>query len=260
MRTILIEDSPPVRELIKSLLATHCPEVVVVGEAESVEDGYLLLGATPADLWLLDIELRDGTVFDLLDRLDPVLFERVGLVFLTAFGTFEYVIQALHKSAVDYLLKPVDPVQLLAAIQKVKKGADARNLRERLAVLNALLAPSTPAKTVLEKLPVMLTKGAIAYLPLQDILYLEGDGNISYVHTSDTKPLVSMKSLGEYSELLEKQGGFFRVHKKLLVNTQHIARFDPSEGALWLNNGRSLSASRRGGQDLLAFFRKFFGR
>ncbi len=258
MRTIIIEDNPQVRELIKSFLTIYCPEVVVVGEADSVADGYGLLSTVPADLWLLDIELRDGTVFGLLNQLDPSLFDQVGLVFITAYGTFENVIQALHKSAVDYLLKPVDPEQLRAAVQKVKKEASDRNLRQRLEALSALIAQSEPAKPALEKLPVTLSKGIIAYLPLQDILYLEGESNICHVHTSDGKPVTSFKSLGEYSDILEKQGDFFKVHKKYLVNTRHISRYDPTEGTVWLSNGDKIVASRRGGQDLLAFFRGVF--
>ncbi len=258
MRTILIEDNPQVRELIKSLLASHCPEVTVVGEAESIAEGYGLLTTVPADLWLLDIELRDGTVFELLDQLDPALFDTVGLVFLTAFGSFEYMIQAMHKSAVDYLLKPVDPAQLQAAIQKVKKEMANRNLRSRLDELRILLANTGSAKPALEKLPVTLSRGAIAYVPVVEILYLEGEGNICYIHTLSDKPLNSFKSLGEYTDLLEKQGDFFKVHKRYLVNTRHIARYDPSEGTVWLTNGEKIGASRRGGQDLLAFFRSVF--
>jgi two-component system LytT family response regulator len=260
MRSILIEDNPQVRELIKSLLAIHCPEVTVVGEAESIEAGYGLLSNIQADLWLLDIELRDGTVFELLDRLDPALFERVGLVFLTAFGTYDYMIQAMHKSAVDYLLKPVDPAQLQLAVQKVQKEMSNRNLRSRLDELKILLAHTGASKPSLEKLPVTLSRGAIAYIPLREILYLEGVGNICLVHQLSDKPLSSFKSLGEYSDVLEKHNDFFRIHKKYLVNTSHITRYDPSEGTVWLTNGAKIGASRRGGQDLMAFFRAVLNR
>jgi len=258
MKTILIEDNPQVRELIKGLLATHCPEVSVVGEAESIVEGYRLLTSVQADLWLLDIELRDGTVFELLDQIDPTLFDQVGLVFLTAFGSFDYMIQAMHKSAIDYLLKPVDSAHLQAAIQKVQKEMANRNLRTRLDDLRILLAHTGTSKPALEKLPVTLSRGAIAYVPLAEILYLQGDGNVCYVHTFSDKPLSSFKSLGEYTDLLEKQGDFFKVHKRYLVNTRHIIRYDPSEGTVWLSNGEKIGASRRGGQDLLAFFRSVF--
>jgi two-component system LytT family response regulator len=259
MRTILIEDNPQIRELIKSLLATHCPGVSVVGEAESIEAGRLLLSSVPADLWLLDIELRDGTVFELLDQLDPALFENVGLVFLTAFSTFEYVIQALHKSAVDYLLKPIDPEQLRAAVEKVQKEIADRSLRTRLDELRTLLVRPESTTSSLEKLPVFLSKGAVSYLNLSDILYLEGEDVLTYVHTISDKPVTSVRNLGFYSDLLLKRGGFIRVSKKHLVNTKSIVRYDPTEGIVYLGNGGSILASRRGGQSLLEFFRGVFG-
>ena len=261
MRTILIEDNPQIRELIKSLLATHCPGVTVVGEAESIAEGRVLLSTVTADLWLLDIELRDGTVFELLDQLDPALFDTVGLVFLTAFSTFEYVIQALHKSAVDYLLKPVDPAQLRVAVEKVQQEIADRNLRSRLDELRTLLVrpESATATATLDKLPVMLSKGAVSYLNLSDILYLEGEDILTYVHTFSDKPVTSVRNLGFYSDLLLTRGGFIKVSKKHLVNTRYIVRYDPAEGMVYLSHGGTILSSRRGGQQLLAFFRGVFG-
>jgi len=259
MRTILIEDNPQIRELIKSLLATHCPGVQVVGEAESIAEGRVLLSTVQADLWLLDIELRDGTVFELLDQLDPVLFENVGLVFLTAFSTFEYVIQALHKSAVDYLLKPVDPAQLKLAVEKVQKEISTRDLRQRLDELrNLLVRPETPTPT-LDKLPVWIQKGAVSYINLNEILYLEGDGVLTYVHTFSEKPLTSFRNLGFYKDLLISRGGFITVSKKYLANSRHIARYEPGDTMVFLTNGTGIIASRRAGQQLLEFFRSVFG-
>jgi len=258
MRTILIEDNPQIRELIKSLLTTHCPGVTVVGEADSIAAGTVLLSSVPADLWLLDIELRDGTVFELLDQLDPALFDSVGLVFLTAFSTFEYVIQALHKSAVDYLLKPIDPEQLRAAIDKVQKEVADRNLRVRLDELKSLLVRPESNPASMEKLPVFLSKGAVSYLNLSDILYFEGKDILTYVHTFSEKTITSVRNLGFYSDLLLKRGGFLKVSKKHLVNTRFISRYDPVEGIVYLSNGGSIIASRRGGQQLLDFFRAVF--
>lgn len=259
MKVILIEDNPQIRELLKSLLATHCPGVIVVGEAESIAEGAVLLSTVAADLWLLDIELRDGTVFDLLDRLDPALFEQVGLVFLTAFSTFEYVIQALHKSAVDYLLKPVDPMQLKAAVEKVQKEISDRNLGHKLEELRRLLERPERPMDALDKLPVQLPRGVFSYLNLSEIVYLRGEDNICYLHTLAEKPVVSVRNLGFYKELLLQRGGFVQVSKQYLVNTRFIARYDPEEETVFLSTGEKITASRRMGKDLVGFFRRVFG-
>ncbi|MFM7155637.1 MAG: LytR/AlgR family response regulator transcription factor, partial [Bacteroidota bacterium] len=91
MRVILIEDNPQVREMLKSLLVRHFPEAVVVGESESVADGIELINNVDADICILDIELRDGSVFELLERVDHDALDSTSLIFLTAFGTYDYV-------------------------------------------------------------------------------------------------------------------------------------------------------------------------
>ncbi len=259
MRAILIEDNPQIRELIKSLLAIHCPGVTVVGESESIEAGTVLLSTVPADLWLLDIELQDGTVFELLDRLNPALFDNVGMVFLTAFSTYEYVIQALQKSAVEYLLKPIDPEQLRVAVAKVQKEISNRSLRNQLDELRRLVARPESVPTHIEKIPIFLAKGVVNFLTLSDILYFEGEDILTFIHSAADQTIVSsVRNLGFYSDLLLKRGGFIRVSKKHLVNTMYIDRFDPVDGSVYLSNGVALLASRRGGQQLLAFFRGIF--
>ncbi|MCC7464701.1 MAG: response regulator transcription factor [Saprospiraceae bacterium] len=199
-------------------------------------------------------------MFDLLDRLNPSLFDQTALVFLTAFGTFDYVIQALHKSAVDYLLKPVDPQQLQMAVQKAQKEVSNRNLKGRLEELKNLLAPGMGASATLEKIPITVSHGIIRYIYIKDIKYLEGEGGICYVHTISEKPFASFQNLGYYAEILEKQGGFLRTHKKYLVNTRHIEKYDPLEGSVWLTGGQNLVFSRRKGKVLLDFFSKILGR
>jgi two-component system, LytTR family, response regulator len=259
MRVLLIEDNPQVSELVKSLLATHCPDVSVIGEADCIADGYDLLTDIPADLWLLDVELKDGNVFDLLDRLDYSLFDNVGIIFLTAFSNFEYVIRAMHKSAVDYLLKPVDPELLTEAIEKVRVEIHQRSLRHRLDELRRLLSTQNASQISLDKLPVLLGRGAVLYLNLTDIICLEGDENVCLVHTTVEKDIVSIRHLGYYKDVLKNRGAFVQVSKRSLVNSRYIARYEPMEGLVYLTDGTTIATSRRGGQQLVEFFRGLFG-
>lgn len=178
----LVEDNPQVQELVKSMLATHYPLARVLGEAEGVSDGYALLSGVPADVWLLDIELLDGTVFDLLDRLDPEHVENTGIIFLTAYSSYDYVVQALRKSAVEYLLKPVDPALLCAALDKVREQSPRRFLLHQLSELRRLVQQPAVATSALEKLPVYLSKGVVRYLDLGDVMYLAAEGELTHFH------------------------------------------------------------------------------
>lgn len=257
MRVILIEDNPQVREYVKSLLIQY-PGVKVVGEAEGLEDGYLLLTQTPADLWILDIELRDGNVFALLEKIDAKLMEEVRMVFLTAFGTFDYVVQALRQSAVDYLLKPVDPEQFKETIVKMQQAVPLRNLHHRIDELREIIAMSSAKPVLLEKLPLTLSKGVIHYIDLNNILYLEGVKEITYVQTLEGKKIATMHHLGHYRDSLAQNEAFIQVAKHYIVNTRFIEYFTPGDSSIKFKNGMSIITSRRGGQSLMAFFRSMF--
>ncbi|MEO0006974.1 MAG: hypothetical protein RJA20_1170 [Bacteroidota bacterium] len=260
MRVILIEDNPQVREMLKSLLVRHFPEAVVVGESESVTDGVRLINNVEADLCILDIELRDGSVFELLDIVDQDALERTSLIFLTAFGTYDYVIRAMRKSAVDFLLKPVNPTELTAAIARANEDLHRRNQRKRIEELKSLLKSelsiATPPKP--ERLPVFLAKGAVRYIGMEEIIYLEGDNNVTRVYTVEEKPVVSVKNLGFYADLLVDRYAFVPISKRHLVNSRYISRYDPIESAVDLTDGSRILTSRRGGKQLLDFFRDFF--
>lgn len=260
MRIILIEDNPQVRELVKSLLAEHHPEAVVVGEADGIANGHDLLTRVPADLWLLDIELRDGSVFALLDGLDPTLLENTALVFLTAFGTYDYVIEALRKSAVDYLLKPVDPEKLSAALAKVWAKLPQRSLHKRLDDLRGMLQNELKPLPKLDKIPLFLPRGIVRYVAVDDICYIKADKNMAYVYTASepNKQISTVRGLGDYKRTLIDRCGFVLIEKSLLVNSKYIARYEPLERSVELTNGTTVSASRDGGRQLLEYFRSIF--
>lgn len=261
MRIILVEDNPQVRELLRTQLPVQYPGSEVVGEAEGIADGQKLLAQTPADLWLLDIELRDGNVFTLLDSLDPALVARTELIFLTAFNTAEYILEALRKSAVEYLFKPIDFDALRLALEKAQARLSQRDLPRQLADLHRLIqagsAPAAPPP--LEKIPVYGTNRVMHYLAVADIGYLEADGTVSYVHlTAPQEKVFSAKNLGYYADLLELRCGFFRLSKKHLVNLRHIASLSP-EGYVCLTNGEKLPGSRDGTKELRRRFRDMYG-
>ena len=116
LRTIVIDDELSVRKTLEKLLGGYCPQVRVVAEADSVDSGVKAIKKHHPDLVLLDIKMDDGTGFDLLKQLEPVDFK---VIFITAYDQF--AIKAIRFSALDYLLKPVDPGDLAEAVKKAEK-------------------------------------------------------------------------------------------------------------------------------------------
>jgi len=262
MRIILVEDNPQVRELLRTQLPVQYPGSEVVGEAEGIADGQKLLAQTPADLWLLDIELKDGNVFTLLDSLDPALVERTALVFLTAFNTAEYILEALRKSAVEYLSKPIDFDALRLALEKAQARLSQRDLPRQIADLHRLIqAGHTPdVPPPLEKIPIFSRNREIHYFAVADIGYLEADSTVSYVHLiASQERIYSSKNLGHYADLLEARCGFFKLSRKFLVNLRHVASLDQAEGYVYLTNGQKLDGSRDGIKALGNRFRDMYG-
>lgn len=260
MRIILIEDNPQIREMLNSLLVRHFPNAVVVGESESVADAADLINRVDADLWILDIELRDGSVFELLEKIKQEALENTSLIFLTAFGTYDYVIRAMRKSAVDFLLKPVNPAEFKAAVTRAGEEINRRGQRKRIETLRELLKTELHMMTSpkSERLPLFLPKGVVRYVGVEEIIYLEGDENVTRIYTIDEKPVVSVKNLGFYRDVLTSQYGFLAISKRHLVNSRYIAHYDPADGSVELTDGTGIMASRRGGRQLLDFFRRVF--
>ncbi len=117
LRTIIIDDEVHIRDTLTRLLARHCPQVSVVGEASGVAEGINAIQTLHPDLVLLDINMKDGTGFDLLNALSSIDFK---VIFISAFD--KNTIQAFRLSGVEYLLKPVNPVELEAAVDHVAQS------------------------------------------------------------------------------------------------------------------------------------------
>src|SRR5579872_4876591 len=127
IRTVLIDDETDSIRVLQKLLERYCPQVEVVGTAEGVESGLAVVQATRPDLLFLDIEMTQGNAFDLLNQLRPLSFQ---VIFVTAFDN--YAIRAFKYNAVDYLLKPVDIDDLVAAVDRVTERSQQKNVIEQM--------------------------------------------------------------------------------------------------------------------------------
>jgi two-component system, LytTR family, response regulator len=244
LRTLIIDDELHVRETLRYLLAKCCPLVQLVGEAGSVEEGAKEIREKVPDLVLLDIKMDDGTGFELLERFGYIGFK---IIFVTAWE--KYAIEAFRFSAIDYLLKPVNPEKLAEAVKRAgQQVQSAFNLQLNTLQENMKVREGKNRKLVLK------TSNKIYLLEVKDLIYCESDCNYTVFTTLDEEKITVSKLLKDYDELLS-DSGFFRVHRSSLINLKHIKRFEKQDGGfVVMSNGDKIPASSRGRERLMELF------
>ncbi|MCF6131704.1 LytR/AlgR family response regulator transcription factor [Flavobacterium wongokense] len=219
LRAVVVDDIESIRKENINLIKSVCPEIAIVGEADSVSSGISLIKQLSPDLVFLDVEMPDGTGFDLLQKLNPILFK---VIFIT--GYEDFAIRAFRFSAIDYLLKPLDSNQLKEA---VKKAEDSLSREIFDLKLNHLFANLERPKE-LQKL-VLKTTDRIYSVNIQDIIHCESDKNYTTFHFINAPKLVVSTNLKEYEALLGPYN-FFRTHKSHLINMAYLDHFVKSDG------------------------------
>lgn len=237
LTAIIIDDIPQAIQNLQEDLATYCPEVKVIATADGVVSGAKLLKKKHADLLFLDIQLQDGTGFDILEIL-PQLSAKV--IFTTASDAF--AIKAFRFSAVDYLLKPVDPDELQEAVQKAQHQTRPPVMQQQAEL--ALLQESFQTQQLPQRL-ALHTLEKIHVAQIQDIIRCESSGNYTTFYFQNEQKLLVTKTLKEYDKLL-KDHQFIRVHQSHLVNALHIKEYVKMDGGyLVMKDGTQVSVSMR---------------
>jgi len=240
LRAILIEDEANSREILRKYLQDYCPDVEVLGEAATVEEGLQLLGEKQPDLVFLDVEMPFGNAFDLLERLPERQFETV---FVTAYE--HYAKDALNQHAAYYLMKPLLIDELIRAV------AHVREIREKEARLEAGSLRSRADRA--EGKITLPEQEGFKVVRVSDILYCQADDNYTRVYLPERKFLVS-KTL-KYLEEALAGFPFARIHKSYLVNVNEVVRYKKGKGGtVVLSNGKELSVSASRKRELLAYF------
>lgn len=251
LRTLIIDDETQVRNLLADLLNTYCPKALVIGTADSVKNGVTAIAELKPDLVLLDVNLSDGTAFDLLKQLPKTNF---ALVFVTAYEN--YALQAFRASALDYLLKPIHVEALQEAVDKAYQQRNAQQLTDQLSQqLKSYLDNLNGLPD--EKKIVLKTQDSLYIVRVQDIIRCEGEHNYTTFYLLNSKKIVVSHTLKEYETLLVDHG-FFRAHQSHLVNINYIHCFDKREGGLLrMEDGSTVPVSQRKREELTELFKHF---
>lgn len=244
LKILIVDDEAAAGNILKVLIEKQIlieKEIVYCNSPEAALE--MLLVFKPG-LVMLDIEMPGMNGFDFLNSAANWDFD---VIFTTAFD--KYAIKAIRFSALDYLLKPVDIVELQNAINRHIIKKDIRPSNEPLYKnLIANILQKNPANF---KLAVSVKEGVFLFEP-KNIICLEGQNNYSKIYFDDRKHLLVSKTLKEYDDILTEHH-FVRVHKSFLVNELHVKKID-NEGMLWLTNDVCVPISRRKKTDVFKIF------
>lgn len=214
MKTLIVDDTRLARQELKTMLSGHV-DIELVGEADDLPSGREAVQRLRPDLLLLDIQLPSGTGFDLLDQLDPLPL----VIFTTAYD--EYAVRAFESNALDYLIKPVSPERLAAALERARSRRGESATRDDERGRELLRAEDT----------VFLREGERCwFVALRDVSHLVVEGNYVRVWFQGQRAMLA-RSLNALEARLDP-AVFFRANRNTLVNLRHIASIDP-----WVNDG-----------------------
>lgn len=235
MTAIIIEDMPQALAALKADLSTHCPEVNIIGTADSVVSAAKLLRSEKPDLLFLDIMLGDGTSFDILEIVPDLTSE---LIFVTA--SDEFAVRAFRFAAVDYLLKPVESELLRAAVDRAIERRGQAHPESIDLLKNTIRHPDDLPERI-----SLHTSENIVVATIKDIIRCESDSNNTRFFLQDEKPVFVTKTLKHYERLLSEHH-FIRVHQSHLVNLRHVVEFKKVDsGYLRLSNGDEVPVASR---------------
>jgi two-component system LytT family response regulator len=223
MNAVIIDDEVTVRNAISSLLGDYFPEIRIIASAGTVEEGYESIVKHKPDLVFLDIELPDGTGFDLLRKFQQIPFK---IIFVT--GHQEYALDAIKVSALDYVLKPVDTDELRHAVEKAGEIISQEEQKLKFQALNENLQ----SKKVLKRI-ILHTSDHLQLVSVSDIIRAEADSNYTSFSLSDGKHVLVSRTIKEFESLLSGSG-MIRVHQSHLVNINYIDRFVKKDGGYLL--------------------------
>ena len=228
LTALLVDDEPHAIEGLQELLKLYCPEVEVIATASSVKDAVPQIVSLKPDIAFLDVELSEGTGFDLAEIATA---SGSSLVFVT--GHADYAQRAFTVDAIHYLLKPVSYKDLRVAV------ARAAVRREKEVALNSDYRVRISASS------------GIQFISANEIVGIEGEGRYSTLYFTNGKQQLITRNIGEFETELSSHG-FFRVHKSWLINCSHVVKLSNSDGGtIELVGGLKVLLSRRRKNDFM---------
>lgn len=239
MTAIIIEDDHNYSEMLQSLLSSHFPEIELKGIARSVEQALNLLQKDPPNLVFSDIEIINGTAFDVLKDVNHNTFQ---IIFIT--GHNDFAIQAFKFSAVDYLLKPVLENEFCNAVEKAIERIKHNEMQHIRLMLENIDRNNDNKRLVLRTLE------QIHIITIREIIRCQSDNTYTTFYLENNENILVSKGLKEYEDLL-CNNGFFKIHQSHIINLQFLRKIDKTSDEVILSDKTRLPLSLRRKQSLL---------
>ena len=239
MKAIIIDDELKVRSVLKNIISTYCPDIELIGEADGVQSSYACILGKKPDVVFLDIEMQDGDGFELINKLGSE--RNCEIVLVTSYN--HYAIKGLKMEVFDYIVKPIVIEELVETVGRLK----ARFLKKQ----EITIKDSTLSKA--EETLTINSQNKTEVIPLQNILYLKGDGNYTHIYTLNNKSYHVSKTLLQYEHVLCKPDSFFlRIHKTYIANLTYVDHIQKGiKPNAVLKNGTAISLSKDKKDDLI---------
>ena len=217
-KALVIDDENRTRDLIAKMINSFGLDVVAIPAGESVASGIKAIEEHHPDIVFLDIQMPDGTGFDLLRSIPNKSFE---VIFITAHE--EFAIKAIKFSALDYILKPVDADELKNAVEKALNSIGSKKEESQFDALQMNIQPNQKRRLVLK------TQESVHVIELDNIIRCEADRNYTSFYLLGGKKILVSKTLKDYETLLSGHN-FLRVQQSHLINLDYVARYDKGNG------------------------------
>lgn len=237
LKAFIIDDEPESVEVIRSLITMFSPQVEIIGAFTDPSLALEAIKREKPDVVLLDIEMPGMTGFEMLRRMPSIDFE---IIFITAHQ--QYAINAIKLSAIDYLLKPIDPTELELALQKTEQKVKSKMSVEKFDILVHLLENERKHNHYTQQHKIALpTLETIVFVELSSIVSVEAEKNYCWFYFLERKEMLISKNIGYYENSLEPFG-FMRVHRSGIANLHHAVEFIRQDGwFLKMRDGRLLA-------------------
>lgn len=231
-KVLIIDDENRTRELIAKMIDSFGFDIETIPEGENVQSGIKAIEKHDPDIVFLDIQMPDGTGFDVIRSIENKRFQ---VIFITAHE--EFAIKAIKFSALDYLLKPVDLVELKAALEKALDSLDDNKENVQFEALQNNVSPNEKRRLVLK------TQESVHVVELDSIIRCEADRNYTSFFLEGGKKILVSKTLKEYETLLSVHN-FVRIQQSHLININYVDRYDKKNGgAVVMKDGSEVPLS-----------------
>lgn len=245
IKAIIIDDEVHCIDTLSMLLVDYCPKVEVMEKCVSAKKGLEAIESLNPDLVFLDIEMPVMNGFEFLEQFTDIPFS---VIFTTSYD--QYAIKAIRFSALDYLLKPIDPKELITAVQKVQE----KKLRPSPEQFRMLMDHVHNKGNKITRVAVPTSEG-FELIPAEEIIYCEADDNYTHLFLKNKRKIIACRTLKEVEEQLADFASFIRVHHSYMVNLNEVNKYVRGEGGyLIMSDNTTVNVSRSRKDALLKLF------